>query len=604
MDDLLRYKHIVDFAAWGIAVGSADGKTLDLVNPAFAAMLGYSAAELTGQPISMVYAPHLRDQLPKMIAQSHEACHRQYETIYQRRDGTLFPVIVDVTTVKSESGVVQYRIVHVQDISDRKVLENELKHRGEFLENIINHSAVGMAIADRAGHYVRVNRAMSEFLGYSETELLQMSYQDVTYPDDLPENEEARVFLFRGEAKTFRMEKRYVRKDGRVVWALMVVSVIPGPEGVVEYSIGQMLDIDALKRTEQSLRNSRARLATAQRIGHIGDWSLDMTTGELHYSAEGGRILGWPPEGGRVQLEDFLALIHAEDLPFVHQALASRREGEVGARNYDVRVSLGSGEEKVLHIESELETDLTGKSVRAVGTAQDVTERKRIETSLRESKRLLREMGARQQSLLEAERKRFAHEVHDELGQLLTAMKMKVSLFRMNHEDQPELVKAAGEMRDLIDRTLGVVRNVATQLRPAAVDLGLLPALEWLAQDFTSHYFIPCQVEVLELVGDPEDGVVMAAFRIAQESLTNVARHADAHKVRMVVGYDGDGLFLMVSDDGCGFRPEKKAPGETFGLMGMRERARSLGGTLKISSVINQGTSVIFNLPRRKGIRK
>ncbi|RTL52268.1 MAG: PAS domain S-box protein [Rhodocyclaceae bacterium] len=471
-DSFRPWQHIFEFAAWGVAVGSADGTTLDMVNPAYARMHGYTVDELQGLPIRTVYPPHLHASISRNIALNHEAGHRQFETYHQHRNGLIFPVLVDVTTVKSDADEVLYRIVHIQDITERKKLERELEQREKFLENVIDYSAVGMAIADRRGRYTRVNQAMCEFVGYSAAELLTMSYHDITYPEDLDQNVEAREYLLAGETKTFQMEKRYVRKDGQVVWALMVISVIPSANGEIEYTVGQMLDIDTLKRTEQSLR---------------------------------------------------------------------------------------------------------------------------------ESQQLLREMAARQQSLLEEERKRFAHEVHDELGQLLTALKMDVSLIRLNYGDRPELADKAAGMRDLIDRTLNVVRHISMDLRPAVVDMGLLPALEWLAQEFAEQYGIACRIEAAPLPGAPDDACVMTVFRIVQESLTNVARHARASQVHITLGYDDHGLSLTITDDGCGFQPEAVAATASFGLMGMRERARSLDGHLKIISTPGTGTSIVLALPCRKG---
>ena len=229
----------------------------------------------------------------------------------------------------------------------------------------------------------------------------------------------------------------------------------------------------------------------------------------------------------------------------------------------------------------------------------DVSERKRIEQELLESREQLRQLGAHMEAVREEERKRIALEIHDELGQLLTALKMDVSLLKMQLSGLPELPTKVAEMRELVEKTILMVRNVANHLRPAALNFGLASALEWLAEDFGKRTGIPCQF--LMNASEPmlSDAHATAVFRVVQESLTNVARHAKATRVHVSVTRSALGFELNVSDNGCGFDPAAARKRDSYGLLGMSERARLIGASLQIDSVLGAGTVVSISIPLR-----
>lgn len=238
---------------------------------------------------------------------------------------------------------------------------------------------------------------------------------------------------------------------------------------------------------------------------------------------------------------------------------------------------------------------------RLVGTNLDITEHKQFEIALLKSRQRLRAMSAYHEALLEEERKHIAREIHDELGQLLTALKMDISLLRMHLSDDSELQSKVDEMRALTDKTIDVVRHVASNLRPAALDHGILPAIEWLAEDFSHRWEMPCNVLVQDMDMVLNDVLATAIFRIVQESLSNVARHAQASEVLIILRENDKGLELRVQDNGGGFDPMVVRKAQGFGLLGMRERLLALGGNLRIDSAPGRGTSVIIGLPVERG---
>jgi two-component system sensor histidine kinase UhpB len=466
-ESMRRWQQIFEHAGWGIAVGSADGKTLEQMNPAYAHMHGYSVDELTGQAIEVVYPPSARKQLCENIALNHQQGHRRFESLHIHRDGHVFPVLIDATTVRGELGEILYRVLNVQDISQIRRAQEEMRIAREFFQYTFDAAPVGMAIADIEGRYTRVNRSMCEFTGYSESELLALNYADITHPDDIERNMAARQALLDAQCQSFQMEKRYIRKDGREIWALMVASLVTDSDGKPLYSIGQMLDI---------------------------------------------------------------------------------------------------------------------------------TERKKSALALAVSRQKLRALAAYQEEMLELERKHIAREVHDELGQLLTALKMDISLVRLRFGDNLPLQEMIEGMRSLVEQTINVVRQVASNLRPAVLDHGLAPAIEWLADDFAQRWSIPCRVDTDDSEIELDEQQSTAVFRVIQESLTNVARHAQAQEVVISLRASKQQLWVIVKDDGCGFDTVAVGKARGFGLFGMRERLLALGGTLRIVSAPGQGTSVGIEL--------
>jgi signal transduction histidine kinase len=224
------------------------------------------------------------------------------------------------------------------------------------------------------------------------------------------------------------------------------------------------------------------------------------------------------------------------------------------------------------------------------------------ERRLEESLVRVRELAAHRERAREQERMRIARELHDELGQALTALRLKIALLRVEFgQDNPTLIHHVGKMNELVDRTIGVVRGVSSALRPAALDMGVVPALEWLVKEFRAHSDIDCELVAPEPSLGLGDGVELAIFRVAQESLTNVTRHARASAVRMTLQAGGGQCTLEVRDDGCGFAPDG-VERDKFGLVGMRERVEMLGGEFSIASVPGEGTALRVRLPATKPV--
>lgn len=230
---------------------------------------------------------------------------------------------------------------------------------------------------------------------------------------------------------------------------------------------------------------------------------------------------------------------------------------------------------------------------------QDVTPRKRMLQELSQSRQLVRELAAQHEAMRESERKQIAMEVHDELGQVLSALRMDLSLTQRQFErDTPEIGPRIHGMKALVDRAIAGVRDVVGRLRPPALDLGLLSALDALRGDFVRHGGCACTLTSNAATIDIPERQAILIYRIVQESLTNIKRYADARQVRIELQASGADLGLAVQDDGKGFDLQEAAQRKSFGLLGMRERALTLGGQLTIASQPGRGTRVSVMLPQ------
>jgi signal transduction histidine kinase len=230
---------------------------------------------------------------------------------------------------------------------------------------------------------------------------------------------------------------------------------------------------------------------------------------------------------------------------------------------------------------------------------RDVTERVRAEEELRQSQQDLRKLSAAAHTIREQEQRRIAREIHDELGQALTALKMDVAWVLGNlSAGSPPLSDKLNAMQAQLDATVAATRRISADLRPLMLDdLGLIPAAEWLAQNFSERTGIPCKLQIRPPDIDLAEPHASALYRILQESLTNVARHARATRVEVTLERVDGTLQLMVRDDGRGFSPAEARAQKTYGLLGLRERTVLLGGEASVTSEPGRGTTVEVRLP-------
>lgn len=361
--------------------------------------------------------------------------------------------------------------------------------------------------------------------------------------------------------------------------------------------------LEALRANEKLLRGITSSLGE-------GLYVLNDSGKLIFMNPEAERLLGWAE--AELLGQSVHRIIHPQNpdgTPLAESdcgVLGVLKDGSVYKTDDEVFACKNGSLMPVSYVATAIVKD--GKTAAVVTAFQDISKRKQAEQDLLESREQLRELSAHQQSVREEERTRIARELHDELGQMLTAVKLDATWLatRLSGENSI-LANKIDSMSRLLDDTLDAVRRVAADLRPVMLDdLGLTAAVEWLTEEFGKRTGIDTRLEMDMEHGqcdcqnkhcDLDAEVATAVFRIMQECLTNIARHARAEHVLVSLKCQDDKLVLQVSDDGKGIPESNESKRNSYGIIGMRERAHNLGGAFDLSSVPWEGTSVKVVIP-------
>ncbi|MCS0807415.1 PAS domain S-box protein [Massilia agilis] len=484
----------------------------------------------------------------------------------------------------------------IQDITEKTWADEQLRKREEEYRALVENSPDVVIRFDRELRCVYVNPALAAAPGLHPVIGLGRVLGDGDKRASVPWVAAARRVLGGGRPDTFE-----VAVDGGGALCHYQVQVVPEfrQGGVVAAVLATARDISAIRSGEAVLRESEQRLAgiAANTPGAV--FQCVWSGGELTftYVSEGvAQLFGETP--GAVLADPRRLTGHFTDAerPGFYASLA-RSARSLNMLNWEGRAHTGDG--RRIWVNCRATPRMAGAATVWEGLMLNITDSKRNEQQLTESRQLLRELSAHRELVREEERKKVAREVHDELGQALTALRMDVALLRMADGPHSEALLARfAAMKEAVDRTIGIVRNVTSALRPAALDLGLNAALEWQVDEFARRSGIECVLHADEADVELDDGQATALFRIVQESLTNVLKHAGASYVEVHLEASDDSIALAVRDNGQGFAAEAAPQRGKFGLMGMRERVLMLGGTVEINSAQGVGTSIEVRLPR------
>jgi PAS domain S-box-containing protein len=503
----------------------------------------------------------------------------------------------------NELSALRRRIAELEALKDeRKRTEEELKTTKEYLENVIDNSVDAIGIVDRHGRVILWNRRAAEIYGYNIDELSAKNAFDL-YADSDELNRMLTKLRKNGVVREYEIAMK--KKEGEIVPMDISISLLKDDRGGTIGSVCVARDLSERKKTEMELRRAKDELS---------HYSRDLERQVRERTGEITSILKYTPavvyikdrEGCyklvNSRFEELFGITNAEiqgksDYDIFSSEFADRFRfndqqvfTEGNSRQMEELVPQSDGHHTYLSVKFPLydeQGDITG----VCGISTDITELKQAQDQLR---RLSGSIMAAQ----EKERKAIARELHDELGQVLTALRLD-SVWLSEHlkENDIKAAKRALMMRDLIDKTIDEVRSMATRLRPGVLDhFGLIEALQWYIKDFERRTGISCLFKHHD-VPDVDDTVATAAYRIAQEALTNVARHSFATHVNIILQAKNSMLTLSVADNGRGFNTRKLAESEGLGLAGMRERASLLDGRLEIQSQPRKGTQVSLSLP-------
>lgn len=486
-----------------------------------------------------------------------------------------------------------YLIGTVQDITERKLVEDALRESEKQLRQLFDASPDALFIIDSAGQFLDANQTAVTRYGYSREELLQLSPRELAAPD-LKDQTAARVQAALKQGSQF--EWRHCRKDGSEFPVEIATQTLTLNGQPVVLSC--VRDISERHQAEAQLRESNRRFSTIFHASPVGKCITRFADGVFLDANESfAKITGHAREEllGRSSLDINYWLDPADRAQLV-QSLAENgfaRDWEVGFRRKDGSIghSLRSLERLTLDGEDCILTALS-----------DITERKLNEEELRVSRERLETLSRQLIATQESERRHLARELHDEIGQELTSIKLNLKTL------EPALPAETNLIRDTLaiaEQALQQVRSLALDLRPSMLDdIGLAPALRWCL-DRQAHrsgfapYFL---AEPPELTASPE--VAITCFRVMQESLTNIARHAQARNVRVEVRQYESAIDLQVQDDGIGFdvtaATDQATRGASVGLVGMRERAELIGGLIDIESSTATGTTIHARFPLKQ----
>ncbi|WP_315247547.1 PAS domain S-box protein [Pseudomonas fragi] len=462
----------------------------------------------------------------------------------------------------------------------------------------IDQSPVGILWVNWDSHVRYANRAAEEMLGYSPGAVLERPLRD--FDPGLTMDRWLNMWRRARNHKegVHRSETLCVRADGSQFPADVTLSFLRFQ--TAEYLVVYLNDITERHQVQAALQESDARLQgiAANVPGLVFRLERSLLTGDLDfpYISEGSESLaGFSPATLRLREVGLRSLVHPDDRADYHrvQDLALDSDSDW---SWQGRILTRQGQQRWAEIKA-ITRRLDDGTVVWDGIVWDISESKRIELELDSSRGQLRELSAHLESVREEEKARIAREVHDELGQILTVLKLETSMCELAYAQlDPGLHERLNSMKKLIAQLFQLVRDVATSLRPPILDAGISSAIEWQARRFEARTHIPCLVQVPEHLPPLGASKEVGLFRILQEALTNVMRHAQAHTVELTLSVQGRELCLSISDDGQGFVPAGGRP-TSFGLVGMRERVLMLGGTLALHSVPGEGTTLTVRVP-------
>ncbi len=496
---------------------------------------------------------------------------------------------------------------------------------------IVEGALEGVLVVDARLRVRYVNARLAAMLGREPAEILGRPVEAFLFPEDRADHRRRMRSRRQGLAEVY--ERRFRRRDGASLWALVSACALEGAAGRFGGAFALVADITERKRTERILEArlflseqaqrlalpeilrlalDRAEEVMESRIGffHFVDeaagtlalqaWStntlrLCRATGEgLHYPAARAGI--WAEGIARrrpVVHNDLAAAPGRRGWPPGHVAVVRELVVPV-VRKGRVVALLGVGNKPSAYDEA----DVAGLSSLA-DLVWDIVLRRRAEEEDLSSREELRRLYRGLERAREEERRRIAREIHDELGQEITALRFALGRIAQGlGSGGKEARDALDEARGIAERTLGSIRRIATALRPAVLDtLGFAEALAWLAAEFGRHSGLRCRLQVEPRGVEVPEELATDLFRIVQEALTNIGRHAQARTVKIALRVRGGLVDLAVEDDGRGFSEAEALPAGALGLAGIRERLRPHGGTLSIEQPPGGGSRLRVRVP-------
>ena len=491
--------------------------------------------------------------------------------------------------------------VFFRDITDSKENEKKIRESEIRFRTLSRTAPVGIFETDAHGSTTYVNETWLQYSGMHFDEAMGDGWLRAVHPDDKDWLQQG--WHSKTEMKSESVsEYRIVDKEGKIRWVNGRAVPVFNNDGSVSGYIGITLDITEKKTSEERIINSEEskRLILNSALDAIV--IVDTASKIIFWNPQAENIFGWTAE--EVTGKSLMQTIIPAEYEAAHrqgmQRFLQTGEGPILNRLIEVTACNKEGslfpiELSILPVEQE-----TGKTFCAF--IRNITERRQAESSLKQSSEQLRELSRHLQKVREEERLRIAREIHDELGQQLTGLKMDVAwLMRKTVQDDPVIKDKFDEALSLVDKAVQSIRRISTELRPSVIDdLGLNAALEWQVEEIGRRMDVEIEYKNSFNDSNIHPDISIGIFRIMQESLTNIVKHAAAYKINIDISQAGNAIRLIVEDDGIGFDTNAKQDQLTFGLIGIKERTSMLQGECAIYSEPNTGTRIEVSIPLDK----
>jgi PAS domain S-box-containing protein len=533
----------------------------------------------------------------------------------------------------------------VADVTDRVHTELKLRESEERFRLMADSSADVIFQLDSKGLILYSSPSGAKILGYTPAEVKETPFENFVFTPDIPKARKMFQRLTFGK-KVASFEVYLLAKSGTPVPFEVNASPLFSDDKV-RFIVGIARDITERKRTEEELEKERFHLTKAQEIGRIGTWDLDVKENRLLWTEEAYHIFGIPV-GKELTYESFLDCVHPQDKAYVE----SKWSDALNKKPYDIEHRIiVDGDIKWVRNKAELIFDENGDVIRGIGSVQDITDRKQLEEELRKSRdelelrvqertealtkanqalqaevekrkryeealkgstqKILQESGRRRfvarrlVDTLEKDRRDVAMDLHDQIGQMLATLKMDLERVKGDKKSGNDLSKVSEQLdnaNDKITNIMKYVRGVSRRLRPDILDtLGLIPALRSLVESYREEGRLRIHFYYRELTKEMKPDTSLPLYRITQEALNNVVKHAQAKQVFVNLILKNHSIQLSVEDDGIGFDYANKindiTTQKSLGIMIMNERAMIAGGELSVESEIGKGTHVVVEIP-------
>ncbi len=541
----------------------------------------------------------------------------EYEARMRHADGSYRWIHVVGRVLECDETGKARRLVGVRmDITQRKNAEETLRRSEASLAKAQRIAKIGNWELEIATSKLTWSDEVHEIFGIAKNEFAgtREAFLARVHPDDLSAAQEAQRAALANNTR-LDFEHRIVLPNGTIKTVHELgdqESDAPARTGRLS---GTVHDITERRQHEDKLRTSEAahrklaeqltreksRLVAAQAVAQVGSWETDLATGAVEWSEETFRIFERDPAHYTPTHDSFLQMVHPHDRNAVSEAFAASLSAR-GTQTIEHRVLLRDGRIKVVEERWQVLCGEDNEPQRAVGTCQDITQRTEREGKLKVADAQLHSLVARLNTVREEEAKRIARELHDELGQYLTLLKIELDQLQTssptdNSEHQAHIVR----MHTAVDHTIRTVQTISADLRLGQLDLlGLASAINWQLGEFARHFSMITKVIRLDEVNLSEQRST-AMFRILQEALTNVVRHARATEVEVSLTTEEAHAVLAVGDNGRGITAAELADPQAIGLLGMHERAELVGGTTTVARGRNGGTSITVRMPLTVG---